>query len=471
MWATSPAPAWWWIGAAVAPTVQLARYRTTVSNQFGSCHATMSPRPIPRFASAPASDETMADSSSASTRRSPSTIRGPLAVATSRVGTSHGPPGRSYRSASVGTKVGRTVTANPRRTRRAPERSASSTARPRPSRPTHGPRSVGLNLTDSSHDAGVSCGPRTRVPGGPPGHRVEGDPPLMRLGLVTPVVTLVPHAHAPWERTRAVEDVVRIAEAADRLGFDHLTCAEHVALPGRRRRDPGQPLLGPARDARIPCLGDRHGPPRHQRRWSSATTTRSRSRSATARSTRSRADGWCSESGSGRSRRSSTSSAPPSPTGASRPTTPCGPCGPRSRAPGPATTARTTASTMWCVDPSALQSHVPDLGRWPHRPLAAPGGRARRRLVSVRPHRRRDRDRCSPAPPTPTPGDDGRARSSSSSRSPRAFDPLGDPDRAATMAAGLAEVGATILSVRLVSRSADHYVDQMAAMADLVDPM
>ena len=53
----------------------------------------------------------------------------------------------------------------------------------------------------------------------------------MRLGLVTPVVTLLPKAHARWEREAGWEDVVAIARAADRLGYDHLTCSEHVAVP------------------------------------------------------------------------------------------------------------------------------------------------------------------------------------------------------------------------------------------------
>jgi probable F420-dependent oxidoreductase len=40
-----------------------------------------------------------------------------------------------------------------------------------------------------------------------------------------------PKTHAPWEETASIEEVVRIAEAADRLGYHHLTCSEHIALP------------------------------------------------------------------------------------------------------------------------------------------------------------------------------------------------------------------------------------------------
>lgn len=53
----------------------------------------------------------------------------------------------------------------------------------------------------------------------------------MRLGIITPVLTMVPRAHAAWEREGRWDDVVRIAGTADRLGFDHLTCSEHVAIP------------------------------------------------------------------------------------------------------------------------------------------------------------------------------------------------------------------------------------------------
>jgi probable F420-dependent oxidoreductase len=52
-----------------------------------------------------------------------------------------------------------------------------------------------------------------------------------KLGILTPVLTLVPRAHAAWERDGTIDDVCRIAQAADTLGYDHLTCSEHVAVP------------------------------------------------------------------------------------------------------------------------------------------------------------------------------------------------------------------------------------------------
>lgn len=53
----------------------------------------------------------------------------------------------------------------------------------------------------------------------------------MRLGITSPVVTAVPGVHSPWERAAGIEELGAVAEAADRLGFDHLTCSEHVAVP------------------------------------------------------------------------------------------------------------------------------------------------------------------------------------------------------------------------------------------------
>ncbi|HLR99055.1 LLM class F420-dependent oxidoreductase [Mycolicibacillus parakoreensis] len=53
----------------------------------------------------------------------------------------------------------------------------------------------------------------------------------MRLGLATPVVLQVPGVASPWERDADIADVADIAETADALGFDYLTCAEHVAVP------------------------------------------------------------------------------------------------------------------------------------------------------------------------------------------------------------------------------------------------
>jgi probable F420-dependent oxidoreductase len=71
----------------------------------------------------------------------------------------------------------------------------------------------------------------------------------MRFGLTTPIVTLVPRTHAPWEVEAGPDDLCKIATAADRLGYDHLSCSEHVAIPaaaapvrGGRYYDPAATL-------------------------------------------------------------------------------------------------------------------------------------------------------------------------------------------------------------------------------------
>ena len=54
---------------------------------------------------------------------------------------------------------------------------------------------------------------------------------MTKLGLITPVLTLNPRVHNSWEETADFSAVVAIARAADRLGYHHLTCSEHVAVP------------------------------------------------------------------------------------------------------------------------------------------------------------------------------------------------------------------------------------------------
>jgi probable F420-dependent oxidoreductase len=53
----------------------------------------------------------------------------------------------------------------------------------------------------------------------------------VKLSVATPVVTLLPQVSAEWEKSASIEDLAQIAEAADQLGYHHLTCSEHVALP------------------------------------------------------------------------------------------------------------------------------------------------------------------------------------------------------------------------------------------------
>jgi len=53
----------------------------------------------------------------------------------------------------------------------------------------------------------------------------------MRIGIVTPVLTRLPKGHGKWETDAGIEEVARIAQAADSLGYDYVTCSEHVGIP------------------------------------------------------------------------------------------------------------------------------------------------------------------------------------------------------------------------------------------------
>ena len=50
----------------------------------------------------------------------------------------------------------------------------------------------------------------------------------MKLGIVTPVLTRLPRAHAQWEETAGIDDVARIAVEAERLGYDSVWCNDHL---------------------------------------------------------------------------------------------------------------------------------------------------------------------------------------------------------------------------------------------------
>jgi probable F420-dependent oxidoreductase len=82
----------------------------------------------------------------------------------------------------------------------------------------------------------------------------------MRFGLTTPIVTLAAGSHADWEITAGPAEIARIAVAADRLGYHHLTCSEHVAIPG---------------DV-VPVRGGRYYDPLATLAWISAATERLR---------------------------------------------------------------------------------------------------------------------------------------------------------------------------------------------------
>lgn len=52
-----------------------------------------------------------------------------------------------------------------------------------------------------------------------------------RIGLAVPGLTLTGGTHSPWETNATMADFAVIVRAADRLGFSHLQCAEHIGIP------------------------------------------------------------------------------------------------------------------------------------------------------------------------------------------------------------------------------------------------
>jgi probable F420-dependent oxidoreductase len=69
----------------------------------------------------------------------------------------------------------------------------------------------------------------------------------LRLGIVTPVVTLNPRVTPPaWEAEGGIDDVVVVAKAADALGYGWLTCSEHVAIPTDAAKSRGGRYWDPA---------------------------------------------------------------------------------------------------------------------------------------------------------------------------------------------------------------------------------
>jgi probable F420-dependent oxidoreductase len=54
----------------------------------------------------------------------------------------------------------------------------------------------------------------------------------VRLGIVTPVVNLNPRFDsAEWEQRGGIDDIVEISVAAERLGYQWVSCPEHIAIP------------------------------------------------------------------------------------------------------------------------------------------------------------------------------------------------------------------------------------------------
>jgi len=53
----------------------------------------------------------------------------------------------------------------------------------------------------------------------------------MRLSLLTPIVTRTTMGRAAWEEDAGPAELALIARTADRLGYHHMNCSEHVVIP------------------------------------------------------------------------------------------------------------------------------------------------------------------------------------------------------------------------------------------------
>ena len=54
----------------------------------------------------------------------------------------------------------------------------------------------------------------------------------LRLGIVTPVVHINPRFEPPsWESAGTIDDIVVVAKEAERLGYDWVAASEHIAIP------------------------------------------------------------------------------------------------------------------------------------------------------------------------------------------------------------------------------------------------
>ena len=53
----------------------------------------------------------------------------------------------------------------------------------------------------------------------------------MKFGFGLPAMILYPPVMSPWEKDAKPQDVVRLAQTADELGFDYITVSEHIVMP------------------------------------------------------------------------------------------------------------------------------------------------------------------------------------------------------------------------------------------------
>jgi probable F420-dependent oxidoreductase len=68
----------------------------------------------------------------------------------------------------------------------------------------------------------------------------------LAFGIGLPVVQQVPTQAQAWEADGGPADIVRVAQAADRLGFDWVACSDHIAVPASQAPTMGATWYEPA---------------------------------------------------------------------------------------------------------------------------------------------------------------------------------------------------------------------------------
>ena len=208
----------------------------------------------------------------------------------------------------------------------------------------------------------------------------------MRLGIVTPVVSLNPRAHGAWEEDAGLEEIATVAEAADRLGPPYMAWGEHPC-----RRGSGAPggarYWDPPGDVRLPVRPHRAHPLRHARARARLPPPAGHrqalrhARSGDRRAAHPRVRGGIAGRGVRPARRplrrprGASRRRPPRPPGVARRTSPS--------TTGPTTTTRGSSST-----PPAVQERLPHLGGEAGRTGRCGAGGAGGRLGALRRPRR-----------------------------------------------------------------------------------
>ncbi len=300
------------------------------------------------------------------------------------------------------------------------------------------------------------------------GRSVTAEEGPVRLGIVTPVVNLNPRFDPPaWEVEGGIDDIVEVARAAERLGYEWVSCPEHVVIPtptaatrGGRYWDPLATLSFVAASTQtigllthVLVLGYHH-PLEVVKRYGTLDVA-SGGRVILGVGVGSLEAGVRPP---GRALRR---------TWGARRRRACVPSGHRSRSGPRATRGRTSSTRGSSSSPAASQAHVPIwVGGRTRRSLRT-GPRARRRVDPLRPVPRGPRDdaarrRGGPGPSRTRPGTFDIVLAPEPP-----LDPAGAPDATATALRRYGDIGATGLALRFRHDSRAQYIEQLEAMGEV----